>query len=187
MSGIDWSYEDLCTGVPILTRNSSLPTTAADLNPIIKQLLTDCPGSSIFGMGGHSVIISITDDIMAKVSLTSGGRHPPHEQSILELLDRTPCPHIVRTFLRCPDITFMEPLRNGTLYQRMNMDDMSRPILEWMQQLSDAAACLESLDYVHGDINPRNILFDENDQLKLVDFDHSIKIGEDLNVGYEPY
>jgi len=55
-----------------------------------------------------------------------------------------------------------------------------------MQQLSEAAACLESHGYVHSDINPRNILF-KKDQLKLTDFDHSLRIGDNLNVGYEPY
>lgn len=39
---------------------------------------------------------------------------------------------------------------------------------------------------MHGDINPRNILVSK-DQLKLVDFDHSLKIGDDLDVSYEPY
>lgn len=186
MTGLDWTYEYLCEAIPILTRNSSLPTSAANLNPIIKRLLTTCPGSSISGVGGHSVLLSITDDIVAKVSLKPGDRHISHEQSIFELLDRTPSPHIVQTFLRCPDITFMERLNDGTLYERMSMVNTSRPILQWMQQLSEAAACLESHGHVHGDINPRNILFNK-DQLKLVDFDHSLKIGDDLNVGYEPY
>jgi serine/threonine protein kinase len=186
MAGLGWTYQDLCEAIPILTRNSSLPTTAADLNPVIKSLLTTCPGSSICGVGGHSVLLSITDDIVAKVSLTPGGRHVSHEQTIFELLDRTPSPHIVQTYLRCPDITFMECLRGGTLYERMSMVNTSRPIFLWMQQLSQAAACLESHGYVHGDINPRNIIF-SNDQLKLVDFDHSLKIGDNLDVGYEPY
>jgi serine/threonine protein kinase len=51
----------------------------------------------------------------------------------------------------------------------------------------DAAAWLESQGYAHGDMCPRNILFDNKDQLKLVDFDHAIKIGGNLDVGYEPY
>lgn len=187
MIGLNWTYEYLCEVVPILTRNSSLPTNATDLNPIIKHLLTQCPGSSIFSIGGHSILLSITDNIVAKVSLKPGGPHVSHEQTIFELLDQRPCSHIVQTFLRCPDITFMESLKNGTLHERMSMVNKPLPILQWMQQLADAAACLESLGYVHGDINPSNILFNDKDQLKLVDFDHSLKIGDDLDVGYEPY
>jgi len=44
--------------------------------------------------------------------------------------------------------------------------------------------CIESIGYTHGDIN---ILIDDEDQLKLLDFDHARKIGDDLEVGYEPY
>jgi serine/threonine protein kinase len=51
----------------------------------------------------------------------------------------------------------------------------------------DVVACIESLGYAHSDINPRNILLDDEDQLKLVDFDHAHKIDDDLEVGYEPY
>ncbi|XWW94436.1 hypothetical protein V2A60_002379 [Cordyceps javanica] len=62
-----------------------------------------------------------------------------------------------------------------------------RPILRWMLQLSRAAACLETLGYSHGDINPQNILFGEDDELRLIDFDHSPKVGDELDIGYEPY
>ena len=40
---------------------------------------------------------------------------------------------------------------------------------------------------MQGDINPHNVLFDDKDQLKLIDFNHSLKVGEDLDVGYELY
>jgi hypothetical protein len=117
MTGLNLTYEHLCEAVPILTRNSSLLTSTADLNPIIRRLLKHCHGSSIFGVGGHSVLLSITDDIMARVSLKPGGRHVSHEQTIFDLPDRTPCPHVVQTFFRCPDIAFMETLKNGNALQ----------------------------------------------------------------------
>lgn len=56
-----------------------------------------------------------------------------------------------------------------------------------MLQLSRAVACLETIGYCHGDINPQNILLDDDDQVRLIDFDHSLKVGDELNVGYEPY
>ncbi len=162
-------------------------TSAADLNPIINRLLAICPGSSIFGVGGHSVLLSITEGIAAKVSHKPGDPHLRHEQTVFKLLDQASCPSVIRTFLHCPDVTFMQLLRNGTLYQRMTMVNKPRPILQWIHQLADAAACIESLEYAHGDINPRNILFDDEDRLKLVDFDHALKAGDDLEVGDTPY
>ncbi len=56
-----------------------------------------------------------------------------------------------------------------------------------MQQLPDAAAWLESLGNTHGDISPRNILFKDESQPNLVYFDYALKIGDDLDVGYELY
>jgi serine/threonine protein kinase len=55
----------------------------------------------------------------------------------------------------------------------MSIINKSRPIPQWMQQLSDAVACLESLGYAHDNIKPQNILLDNQDQLKLADFDHA--------------
>lgn len=187
MTGLSWTYETLCEVIPELTYHSSSPTSAADLNPIIKQLLAICPSSCIFGVGGHSVLLSVAEGIAAKVSYKPGDPHLQYEQTIFDLLDRAPCPSVIQTFLRCPGVTFMQLLSNGTLYQRMTIVNKSRPILLWIEQLADAATCIESLGYAHGDINPRNILFDDKDRLKLVDFDHALKAGDDLEVGDTPY
>ena len=187
MPDFGWSYEYLRESISIYTRNSSSPTQSADINPLVEKLLNTCPGSSILTLGGHSVLIYLSDAIVAKVSLKSGGYHLKHEQAIFQLLEKSPSPHIVPCLFRFPDVTFMEFLKNGTLYDRMAVLDTSRPIVGWMQQLSGAVASLESLGIVHGDINPRNIVFDEKDQLKLVDFDHALKIGDNLDVGDAPY
>lgn len=132
-------------------------------------------------------MLQITEDVAAKVSLKSDGEHVRSEQTILELLNQVPCPYIVQTFLHRPDITFMELLSNGTLTERMDIVDKPRPVLRWMHQLSTAVARVESLGYAHGDLNPRNVLVNIDDGLKLIDFDHSLKIGEDLDVGDDPY
>lgn len=91
---------------------------------------TLCPRSSIYGVGGHSVLLSITEDIAAKVALRPGDPHVRHEQTIFELLDQTSCPSIIRIYLRCPKVTFMQLLSNGTLYQRMTLVNKPPPILQ---------------------------------------------------------
>ena len=187
MGGLNMSYEYFRDFVPLFTRHSSSPTQVTDLNPIIQKLLTSCHGSSIYGLGGHSVLLQIADGIAAKVSFKTGGQHLSHEQAIFSLLEQTPSPHIVQSFLRVPDITFMQLLNNGTLYERMSIVDSPCPVLLWMQQLSGAVAHLESFGIAHCDINPRNILVDDEDQLKLVDLDHALEFGKDLDVGDEPY
>ncbi|KJZ71156.1 hypothetical protein HIM_09455 [Hirsutella minnesotensis 3608] len=180
MAGLRWTFEEL---VQYLDQ-SSCPTDP--LNPIIRQLLTICPGSHIFGIGGHSVVLWVSPNIAAKVSLYPEDRRLRHEQDIFELFRPSECPHLVESFFSGVDVTFLEMLANGTLHDRMSIDK-PRPILHWMLQLSSAAACLEALGYAHGDINPQNILLDAFDQVKLIDFDHSPKVGDALDVGYEPY
>jgi serine/threonine protein kinase len=110
-----------------------------------------------------------------------------HEQNIFSLLNPAPSLHIVRTFLCCPEITFMQFIGNGTLRDRIDEGDGNRPSLSWMHQLSSAVAYLESFGLAHGDIKPANVLVDDQDQLKLIDLDHAKPIGSDVEVGDDPY
>lgn len=179
MAGLNWIFEQL------VDYYSHDPEPPSHLNPLIKQLLTSCPNSSVFNIGGHSVVLRLAPDIVAKVSLEPGDERLRQEQKIFEVLGEAP--HIVQCHLSAPDVSFLELVRNGTLYDRMSMTKPRPPIVHWMLQLSHAAASLETLGYAHSDINPQNILFDDDDQVKLIDFDHSLKVGEHLDVGYEPY
>lgn len=131
-------------------------------------------------------MLRISPSVAAKVSLQPGDEHLRHEQDILALIDHVECPQLAQCFFRGIDVSFMELLANGTLHDRISINK-ARPVLNWMLQLTSAAAYLESLGYAHGDINPQNILLDEHDQVKLIDLDHSPKIGDALDVGYEPY
>jgi hypothetical protein len=95
---------------------------------------------------------------MARVSLKPGRRHVSHEQTIFDLPDRTPCPHVVQTFFRYPDIAFMETLKNGNALQTNEHGQHVTPHSSVdATTLSDAAAYFESLGYVHGDTNPHNV------------------------------
>ena len=57
---------------------------------------------------------------------------------------------------------------------------------EWMNDLAQAVAFLESLHLAHGDLRPENILLDRN-QLKLADFDCTAEIGSDFEACMAPY
>jgi serine/threonine protein kinase len=60
-------------------------------------------------------------------------------------------------------------------------------MLLWIQQLLNAIAYIESLKYTYNNINPWNILLNNEDQLKLVDFNYAHKISDDLKVEYKLY
>lgn len=57
---------------------------------------------------------------------------------------------------------------------------------EWMNNLAQAVAFLESLNLAHGDLRPENILLDRN-RLKLSDFDCTAEIGTDFEACMAPY
>jgi serine/threonine protein kinase len=57
---------------------------------------------------------------------------------------------------------------------------------EWMNDLTQAVAFLESLNLAHGDLRPENILLD-GDRLKLSDFDCTAEIGTDFEACMAPY
>lgn len=57
---------------------------------------------------------------------------------------------------------------------------------EWMNDLAQAVAFLESLNLAHGDLRPENILLDRN-RLKLSDFDCTAEIGADFEACMAPY
>jgi serine/threonine protein kinase len=58
--------------------------------------------------------------------------------------------------------------------------------IEWMNDLAQAVAFLESLNLAHGDLRPENILLDRN-RLKLSDFDCTAKIGTKYEACMAPY
>lgn len=56
---------------------------------------------------------------------------------------------------------------------------------EWVNDLAQAVAFLESLNLAHGDLRPENILLDRN-RLKLSDFDCTAEIGSDFEARMAP-
>ncbi|KAF1349772.1 kinase domain-containing protein [Delphinella strobiligena] len=187
MSDLRWTYNDLQDIIPIISQESSEPLLATDLNPLISKVLTNLPKSYIYAIGGHSVILHVSDCVVAKISLRSGCQYLRLEQEVFAILDQTPSPYIVRTFLYRPDIIFMEPLTNGTLQEHIVKFGTPMSAFPWMLRIVKAAACLEQHSYAHGDINPRNIIFNNQGQPVLTDFDHALLVGEPLEVGEEPY
>ena len=57
---------------------------------------------------------------------------------------------------------------------------------EWMNDLAQAVAFLESVDLAHGDLRPENVLLDRN-RLKLSDFDCTAKVGTNYEACMAPY
>ena len=127
-----------------------------------------------------------------------------NEQRNFEFLeDYSPIPYLIRCYYRTPTDTFLELAPNGSIamlldqYQKRDSHGIqvlkisqapdSQDLHRWMKQLCLAAAGLERIGLIHGDIRPGNMLLDANRDLKLSDLHRGIKTGEDIAALSEPF
>lgn len=75
MAGLRWTYDQL-----VQYLEQQRPEFTGSLNPMIRNFLLTCPYSSVFGLGGHSVVLYISPGVAAKVSLRAGDDRLRHEQ-----------------------------------------------------------------------------------------------------------
>ena len=113
-----------------------------------------------------------------------------NEKAIYRILMEYRHPNLVHGILIVPEGIFMQRLQT-TLQSRIDQSATS-PIspdcqLRWIQQLINAVVWFEQLGYVHGDIRPANILLDTMGNIKLGDFDATVKKGEELLAASEPF
>ncbi|KAL2840804.1 kinase-like domain-containing protein [Aspergillus pseudoustus] len=146
-------------------------------------------------VGAVGWVYRINDRIVLKYPKDTDDAAFSREIKVFDMLQKHDiCPDIVRSFLRVPNGIFLEYLSGGSLDQRLKNNkvhtgdkatkiEVSKteptPLVErWTMELCSAAAWLESLGCVHGDIRPPNLLLDAEDHLKLTDFDGVASIGE---------
>lgn len=126
-----------------------------------------------------------------------------NEQRMFQLLENySPIPYLIRCYYQRPKDTFLEFAPNrcvATLlnqYQKRGDDTRVREISQildsqiihrWMRQLCLAAAGLERIGLVHGDIRSGNMLLDANWNLILSDLDRGMKVGDNIAVLTEPF
>ncbi|KAJ5151649.1 hypothetical protein N7492_009944 [Penicillium capsulatum] len=121
--------------------------------------------------GGISFVYEVHPRIVVKVPKSGdfNGEQFKNEVDIYQIFSQhRPCPSIVQCFLSSDKGIFLEYMR------------------EWMNDLAQAVAFLESLGLAHGDLRPENILLDR-DRLKLSDFDCIAKIGTIYETCMAPY
>lgn len=115
------------------------------------------------------------------------------ELAFFELLEKNETYRdIIQSFLRVPEGNFLAFMSCGSLHERLQAHQRQTDdgrieevisiepehlIKRWLMELCNAAAWIESLGYVHGDIWPPNLLLDSQEHLKLTDFDCVAPIG----------
>ncbi|KAI9733643.1 MAG: hypothetical protein M1834_003245 [Cirrosporium novae-zelandiae] len=112
-------------------------------------------------------------------------REITREKAFFEILDREPHPHIIQSFFFAPEGIFMHRLQCN-LELRLSPERRDNPIIcrkteiQWIKGIASGAAWLEKKGFAHGDIRPGNILLDDQENVKLCDFDCMVKMKEGL-------
>ena len=156
----------------------------------------------LLSFGNLGWVYKINDRIAVKIPRSENDERFQNEIRAFGILTQhTPCPNIVQTFLCVPQAIFLPFFPGGTLEQRIigsqNRNGhrvvgvlKSEPVtltMRWAIEISTAVAWLESIGYVHGDMAPRNLVLDENDHLKLIDFEDLAKIGTESKGSHPPW
>ena len=151
------------------------------------------------GSGGHIFIISqrvvlkcpaVFDNPapqQAEEMEESAGRIA-REKAMYKILTECRHPNILRCILPIPQGLFLERMET-TLQARIDNETLGSASTQarWIRQITSAIAWLEELGYVHGDLRPANILLTAKDDVRLADFDASVRTGEKLLVASEPF
>lgn len=163
------------------------------------------PGVHWVWKGAISFVYEVHPRIVVKVPKSGEFEREQFrkELKIYEIFSRhPPCPSVVQCFFYTDNGIFLEYMRDVSLccrIQNNHIRDQQTSVVtkvekleplplrkEWMNNLAQAVAFLESLNLAHGDLRPENILLDR-DRLKVSDFDCTAEIGTDFEACMAPY
>ncbi|GAM84981.1 hypothetical protein ANO11243_029840 [Dothideomycetidae sp. 11243] len=157
------------------------------------------PQLDFMGIGTSCIVSRVQDGLVLKYALEEFSPLVASEYAVLDELEKQPFPAVLcRSILRIGRANFVEGMKE-TLHRRLVQHEICYPdnphrvmdvaellprslVCRWTEQLSAALAWLEQMGYAHGDLNLSNILLDDNDDLKLSDFDNTVKLGTQLGV-----
>ncbi|KAH7176424.1 kinase-like domain-containing protein [Dactylonectria macrodidyma] len=159
---------------------------------------------TLANFGSTGFTFKLNDCIVVKKVRPGRDGNLANERDIFSILEcHPPSPYIIRSLYRTEKAIFLEYATNGDLAsllkEEQRRDESTQQVMEvakrqplghclrWMKQLGAAAAWLEGLGLAHCDIRPGNMLLCQSGHMKLADFDRTLKIGEDMLSGTEPF
>jgi serine/threonine protein kinase len=154
--------------------------------------------------GATGIIYRVDSLIVVKCPTVEGREQFVKENEIFDILaQHLPCPELVSSFLRLDNGNFLEYMPGFSLSERLQRhqirDPKSTRVLmvqrleplslreTWMRALAEGIAWLESLGLAHGDLRPENVLVNEQDHVKIADFDCTDVIGAEFEACIPPY
>ncbi|KXH32719.1 hypothetical protein CNYM01_13007 [Colletotrichum nymphaeae SA-01] len=161
----------------------------------VERLVARGAGGQVFIISNH-VVFKCPTNFNNPASdqadeIVESARRIANEKLTHTLLMEHPHTNIVRCILCIPEGFFMERVET-TLQARIDHQSVRNAPstyvkARWITQIASALSWLEELGRVHGDLRPSNILLTADDNVRLADFDASVKIGEQLLVASEPF
>ncbi|KAI9851630.1 MAG: hypothetical protein M1838_003224 [Thelocarpon superellum] len=158
----------------------------------------------LVGLGHTGHIHQLSERIALKQPHRADDKGFLTENEVFDTLESKPhSPSLIRSFRRTTSANFLEFLPGDNLETRLRRHQIRDPgtgqvlavhyqeprhlVLRWMIELTDAVATLESSGYAHADLRPPNLLLDDDDHLKVIDFDSTSAIGSPILGAQPPY
>lgn len=169
-----------------------------------KTVPRDAPNLLELRRGATGIVYKVNSLIVVKCPTIEGHEDFRKEIQIFDILaQHLPCPELVTSFVRFYNANFLEYMCGFSLSERLQRHQIRDPrstralsvqSLEplplrktWMKALAEGTAWLELLGLAHGDLKPENILVDEEDRVKIADFDCTNIIGSEFEACIPPY
>jgi len=150
-------------------------------------------------LGGSSAIYHLSPLIVVKVPRCKIDEEDhAKEQTNFDIIERYERhPNLVISYYRVHLGTFLEFAGTNLqciLQKHQTREPSTRQVLSastiypihWRVEISGACAWLKKIGLAHCDLRPENIAI-AGDHAKVIDFDHSVKVGSPLEIGTEPF
>ena len=146
---------------------------------------------AVLGQGARSMIYAVKDkknNVFALKHVLKGENddHRYIDQAVLEhqIAQAVNHPTLRKSFklirrrelLRVTEVIVMMELVDGMTLEQYQFKDMA-DFCQVMQKVADGLRAMHDAGYVHADIKPNNIMVDEKQVVKLIDFGQSCPIG----------
>lgn len=128
----------------------------------------------VLASGSSAFIGEVDDSTILKYPLEPGGdmSRLKHEYTILKIVG--PHPRIIAQKGLTDVGLYLERAANETIYKYLTASDRPAPSLQqrvaWCREVTEAVEHIHSKSVIHCDIQPTNVLVDQNLHLKLADF-----------------
>ncbi len=95
----------------------------------------------------------------------------PHVIKVIEFGQENGCVYVVMEFLQSKTLLqLLEKENNKDIKDKLPRKEYINIVIKILEQITGVLQAIYDIDYIHCDIKPRNILLDEKNNIKILDF-----------------